>query len=162
LGLISLLSGRGDRESTVRFGLSPEELGVIIHQLPHHPVEFIRRGASEDSQYSNSNGSSNNKLVRIAPQANNNSGVVSFVLDYEKDGVTGVGPEGPFEVHVQLGEFQVIHELMRTSIPIVTGWSTLLESGVQHAMQQAVEEQKGGSIPNPSSKIYDYQGGLPF
>lgn len=119
---------------TVRFGLSPEELGVIIDQLPHYPVELIRRLQAEDGAMD-----ATNKIIRIAPPVNNN-GMVSFVFDYERDGVTGVGPEGPYDVQVPLGEFRVIQELMRSSIPVVTGWSALVEHGVQSAIEQALNE----------------------
>jgi hypothetical protein len=122
---------------TVRFGLSPEELGVIVDQLPHHSVEFVRRlGANEATI------DASNKLIRIDPPLLNkaNNGMFSFVFDYERDGVNGVGPQGSYDVQVPLGEFTVLHELMRSSIPVVTGWSALLDCGIQSAMEQAMNE----------------------
>jgi hypothetical protein len=137
---------------TVRFALSPEEVGVITDQLPHHPVEFIRRMQSDQTMHD----TSHNKLIRIAPLDN---ATFSFVFDYEKDGVTGVGPEGPYEVHLQLGEFVVLKELMRTSIPVLTGWSPLVESGMKHAVEQAIRESGGSSNDGYRDGP---PGGLPF
>lgn len=137
---------------TVRFALSPEEVGIITDQLPHHPVEFIRRMQADNTTLHDP---SNNKLIRIAPLENT---AFSFVFDYEKDGVTGVGPEGPYEVHVQLGEFVVIKELMRTSIPVLTGWGPLVDCGVNYAVEQAIREAGG----NANDGYRDNHGTLPF
>ncbi|GKY94162.1 hypothetical protein MPSEU_000382300 [Mayamaea pseudoterrestris] len=138
-------NGRGEPTKTVRFGLSPEELGILVDQLPHHSVELMRRPSTDET-------SSNNKLFRVAP---NNNGMFSFAFDYERDGVTGVGPEGPFAVQVPLGEFTVLHELMKSSIPVVTGWSALLEAGTRAAMDQAMREHGNGGNMN-------YRDSVPF
>ena len=124
-------------------------MGVMVDQLPHHPVEFVRRVVDD---------SSSNKLIRISPAANDSTSV-SFVFDYERDGVTGVGPEGPHEVLVQLGEFNVIQELVRSSIPVVTGWSALVDSGIDAALEQAIEESEGGGS---NGQGYDYRSTVPF
>jgi len=71
--------------------------------------------------------------------------MVSYKIDYEKDGVGGQNPtlaggaSGPLEVVTQLGEHQVMMEIMRYSIPALTGWSMMLDA----AMQRSLDEARG-------------------
>ena len=137
-------TGGFTRDNQIRFGLSPEELGLMLDQLPEHPVEFVRRAPKAD-EYSMSGSVSSDmaeKVLRITP---GESGMVSYKIDFEKDGVGGQTPAfaevalGPLEVVTQLGEHQVMMEIMRYSIPVLTGWSTMLET----AMKRSVDEARG-------------------
>ena len=101
-------------------------------------------------------------MLRITPRE---AGCVSFTIDFELNGVGGQSPNAPpvvdgedsvstperpatttpLEVVVQLGEFQVMRELMRTSIPVLTGWSTMVDIAMQRTMDQA--QQSGYNNP---------------
>lgn len=127
------------RSSQLRFGLSPEEVGFMLHQLPENEVEFVRTTPTTNS----TTDALPEKVLKITP---GEAGQFSFAVDFEKDGVGGqvVGTAeaalGPLEVVVQLGEYQVIRELMQTSIPILTGWSTQLNLAMSSSIQLAISE----------------------
>jgi hypothetical protein len=138
--------GGVNRDSQLRFGLSPEEVGLILDQIPNHPVELARRvpPAGENGGVAYGGGSNDDmpdKVLRITPGP---GGSVSFRIDYEKDGVGGQSPaygeehaSGPLEVTAQLGEVQVVREIIRTSIPALVGWTTMLEVAMRKSIEDA-------------------------
>jgi hypothetical protein len=142
---VSPILGGVNRDSQLRFGLSPEEVGLILDQLPNHPVELARRVPPGGENGQGSMGvmieDTPDKVLRITPGA---GGSVSFRIDYEKDGVGGQIPAygedhaaGPLEVTAQLGEVQVVREIIRSSIPVLVGWNTMLEVAMQKSMDDA-------------------------
>lgn len=114
----------------------------MLHQLPENEVEFVRATPSTTGE------ALPEKVLKITP---GEAGQFSFAVDFEKDGVGGqvVGTAeaalGPLEVVVQLGEYQVIRELMQSSIPILTGWTTQLNLAMSNSIQMAMS-------PAPSSQ----------
>jgi hypothetical protein len=89
------------------------------------------------------------KVLRITP---GQGGMVSFKVDFERDGVGGQQPggenstnefSGPMEVVVQAGEYQVIHSIIQSSLPTLVGWSTCLDVAMQHSITYAI--QSGGN-----------------
>jgi hypothetical protein len=95
------------------------------------------------------------KVLRITP---GEGGSVSFLVDHELNGVSVAPPQqpvssspdnvvysatssstpkptGPLVVVTQLGEFQVIRELLRSSIPVLVGWNTMVEIAMQRSLE---------------------------
>jgi hypothetical protein len=180
--LFFILSGKlsREKESQLRFGLSAEEVGLMLDQLPANIVEFSRRpptttgyaGATQQSEFGAIAATNTNtadmpdKVFRITP---GEGGSVSFLIDHELNGVSVPPPSstasvsndyavvsasssttttttsGPLEVVVQLGEFAVIKELLRSSIPVLVGWNTMVEI----AMQRSFESMQNGNTNYP-------------
>lgn len=146
----------------VRFGLAAEEIGLLLRQLPRNePVEFTRRPAPNESLYDGP--SVPHKVCKIIPAtAEENTGTVDFIIDFEVDGVGGQqilqssittgNPQGPLQVTMQAGEVQVALEIMRTSLPVLVGWSTQQSIAVQKCVDDAVGGGGGGGGHDP----YDF------
>jgi hypothetical protein len=141
-------------ETQIRFSLSPSEAGLLLHQLPDYPVELVRRlpvpGEAPGSAVVY-NTEMPNKVLRVTPR----DGVeFVFTVDYEKDGVGGQhpslssteAPPGPLEVVVQVGDYQVLREILRSSIPALTGFSTLMDVAVQKVIHDAIRNSRGGQF----------------
>jgi Whirly transcription factor len=144
------------RERQVRFGLSPEEVGLVLDQLPEHQVELTRqppRNSNDFSAVSQPLGAT--KVLTLTPQG---GGVVVFKMQLDDDdssfaqNVTG-GNARAMEVSVQLGEYQVMRHLMLSSIPVLVGW----QQQVEIALQRSVDGAKRGQ-GHPSSNYND----IPF
>jgi hypothetical protein len=162
----SHILGGVNRDSQLRFGLSPEEVGLILDQLPNHPVELARRVPPGGENGHGSIGGvmsedTPDKVLRITPGA---GGSVSFRIDYEKDGVGGQSPaygedhsSGPLEVTAQLGEVQVVREIIRSSIPALVGWTTMLEV----AMRKSIDDARNNS-PDFGGNHGGNGGNVPF
>lgn len=139
-----------DRDAVIRFALSPEEVGLLMHQLPRQQmVEFVRRPASPDGVVANSSSFATNaphKVCRVIPSEADGS--VNWVLDLEVDGVgSQPGPAGlqvPLSVAAQAGEVQVMLQLFRTSLPVLAGWSTLMDVAMEKTKVDALEGVAGG------------------
>jgi hypothetical protein len=94
------------------------------------------------------------KVLRMTP---GDGGIISFKIDYEKNGVGGQSPaygggehaSGPLEVTAQLGEVQVVREIMRSSIPALVGWTTMLEVAMRKSLEDARNNSPdfGGPVP---------------
>lgn len=147
-----LLVGGVNRENQLRFGLSPEEAGLILDQIPQFPVSLSRRTSSGDygGAISSETDDIPSKVLHVTPGA---GGVVSFKIDFELNGVGGQTPvgnstdaAGPLEVTAQLGEVQVMREIMRTSMPVLVGWTTMMEIALQRSCDTACSE--AGNYPN--------------
>lgn len=75
----------------VRFGLSAEEVGLFLSQLPQYGIELCRNVAS-GADYSGGGAVSNDmpdKVLHITP---GEGAAVRFQLDYVRDGVGGQSP----------------------------------------------------------------------
>lgn len=124
-------------ENIVRFALGPDEVGLTVDQLPDNEVEFSRITMMGNEV--SSTDVMPDKVVRMTPLE---GGGVSFKLDFEMNGVGGQTFEkdgaghitGPFEVVGQRGEVIVMRELMRTSIPALSGWSTMFNIAIENAV----------------------------
>jgi hypothetical protein len=136
---------------------------LILDQLPDHPVELSRRvpsGGDNNGMMITSSVTDEtpDKVLRLIPGV---GGSVTFKIDYEKNGVGGQSPlygednaSGPLEVTAQLGEVQVVREIIRSSIPALVGWTTMLNV----AMQKSLDDAQNVGTGN------DYSGGsdVPF
>lgn len=160
--------GGFNRDAQIRFGLSPEEAGFLLHQLPDNVVEFVRRTPSDSTTSGSVAADLPEKVLRITP---GEGGQFSFKVDYEKDGVGGqtvVGsdaPLGPLEVVAQLGEYVVIMELIKCSLPSLTGWDVQLNLAMQNSVNIAVRSSTGnfdsGGYSRPVTQKAD-DSDLPF
>ena len=144
--------GGFDREAQIRFGLSAEEVGFLLHQLPDNEVEFVRRLPAETPGMTITD--MPEKVLRITP---GEGGQFTFKIDYEKDNVgsqsigNSTEPLGPLEVVAQLGEYAVLRELMKASIPSLIGWDVQTNLSMQNAMNMAIHA--GGSpVNSPRSR----------
>ena len=148
-------TGGVNRESQLRFGLSPEEVGFLLHQLPDNEVELCRKiGAYTTNTPGQIADDLPDKVMRITPKE---GGQFLFLIDFEKDGVGGQSPDlnpplGPLEVTCQLGEWQVMQQLMQASIPALVGWDAQLKLGQQNMVDAAV--QGGPYQGGPATSVY--------
>lgn len=87
--------GRYAWTERVRFALSPEEMGLLVNQLPHYKVEFSRvqsvRGEGDDPYGTAITPDAPEKVLTVEP---GELGAINFTIDYVKDGVGGQLP-GP-------------------------------------------------------------------
>jgi len=97
-----------------------------------------------------SDGSSNSrsfgeKIMRLTPS---DGGVVSFRVEASDgattDSITSDDGKQALQVDIQLGEFEVIREIMRSSIPLLVGWTTQATIAVQKNVDDAVNQAGGG------------------
>lgn len=122
----------------------------MLDQLPHHDVEFIRSIPPYSGGPAAAVGSPD-KIFRASPGP---GGTVTFRVEFDQEGAADQSNgEVPLEVTVQLGEFTVMKELLRTSVPILIGWSTLIEFAVQ---RNTAEIQGANDFPNAGGSM------LPF
>ena len=132
-----------DRESTIRFGLSAEEVGLLLHQLPQqNAVELTRRPAPSEAGYESP--SVPQKVCQITPIPE--TAAIKFSVDFHVDGVGGQmlqNVQGPLSVEMQAGEVQVVLEIMRTSLPTLVGWSTMQSI----ALEKSVRDAQGAGGP---------------
>jgi hypothetical protein len=148
----------------------------MLDQLPSNIVEFSRRPATLTGQpeFGGNTTDVPDKVLRITP---GEGGSVSFLIDHELNGVSVAPPAskvsgtafsavtsetsstitttGPLVVVAQLGEFIVIRELLRSSIPILVGWNTMVEI----AMQQRTLENMQNNSSTSSHGGGGYGGG---
>jgi hypothetical protein len=71
---------------SIRFGLSVEELGLLVNQLPHYKVEFCRVQQASSLQQGVMEP---DKVLTVEP---GELGAVNFTIDYILDGVGGQAP----------------------------------------------------------------------
>jgi hypothetical protein len=129
----------------LKFGLSPEEVGLIIDQLPEHQVEMARRPppiTSSGDFPSVTQPTSDQKVMTLTPRG---GGVVAFKIHDE------AGGSEPLEVLVQLGEFRVMLQLMKSSIPVLVGWETQVEVALEKAVDTAKRGRDALSSSNAAS-----------
>lgn len=167
--------GRINRDSHIRFALSPEECGLLIAQLKKdQKVEFLRRS------YAAENGGSGQMQMQTDPPDKvmyatpGQGGMTSFKVDFEKDGVGGQeqinsrGPMmGPLEVVVQTGELQVMLAIIEKSVVELTGWTTLLDIAMKRHFNELLKDGSGynNSSGGGGGSQYgssDDNGGVPF
>ena len=139
----------------LRFGLSPEEIGLVVARLKcGQSVELNRQLRPEGGMsYDDDNMGSIMKVFRAEPLP---SGSIRMACDYEMDGRGGQNApnanesRGPLGIELLVGESQVIQSIMEYSIPRLTGWSTMLDQSMEYAF-------RGSSVPNP----HNYNSGGP-
>jgi Whirly transcription factor len=151
------------REKQVRFGLSPEEVGLVLDQLPEHQVELTRlppRSSNDFSAVSQPSGAT--KVLTLTPQG---GGVIAFKMQLDDNDGSYVphstgGNARAMEVAVQLGEYQVMRHLMLSSIPVLVGWQQQVEIALQRSIDSARRGQGQGH--HPSSNYSSSMNDVPF
>jgi hypothetical protein len=127
--------------------LSAEEIGFLLDQLPQQQVEFSRRLMTNTT-----GGDVPDKVMRITPAE---GGQFSFLVDFQLNGAGGHvvdnNVSGPLEVVAQLGEFQVMRELMQRTIPVLVGWETQLQFAMDWALQDAYRTAQTSPQQSPNS-----------
>jgi hypothetical protein len=126
-------TGKGIPDKSLRFALSPQETGLLIDQARNETVEFSRTGFPPNVV---------DKVFRVNPH---DAGAVEFQIDYETEGRGGQNPtdrpdlEGiaPLGIVFQRGEYVVIRELMRNSIPSIANWDFMLRMQVEFTIAEA-------------------------
>mmetsp|Transcript_5647 Transcript_5647/g.8233 ORF Transcript_5647/g.8233 Transcript_5647/m.8233 type:complete len:274 (+) Transcript_5647:110-931(+) len=131
----------------VRFALDSSEVGLMVSQLPHNPVEWARPPAGHnsfglaDTPEGGMNTGMPDKVLSIEPQE---GARVKFTLDFKKDGVGGQDPLAPMEVTAEAGEFEVMRSIMQTSLPFLSGWQTLMEVGTKYELEGNLRQPSPG------------------
>ena len=131
----------------ISFALSPEELGLLTTQIPFHPVTFTRElkayssGMNNDRYASISDDESVSKTLTIIPVE---GAAISFEIDYKKNGVGGQIPPAnlnenyddlaPLNIVVQTGEWEVLRLAVQESIPLLIGWTKLMDVALNNAV----------------------------
>lgn len=170
--LTTFLTGTVSRYDQLRFSLSAEESGLLIDQIPKTDVELFRIPSNSPG------GNSENapeKILRVIPDI---SGQVLFRIEYtSKNGGDGglssnniEAAPTPLEVKVQLGEYQVMKQIILSSLPTLVGWTTMMEVAVRQNENDALNSSSytyGQDQNNYRStgKRYDEgnsRGSLPF
>ena len=133
-------AGRVDRDNIIRFALSAEETALILDQIPENDVEFSRMGRTVGDP---------EKVFRVEPTFDGNGKIV-FSVDFELDNIGGHSPDlsssegpGPLTVAVPPGEFVVLSELMRTTIPDMLSWSNMMDIAVNDRIKEC-QKSTGG------------------
>jgi Whirly transcription factor len=148
-------------EKQIRFALSPEEVGLVLDQLPEHQVELTRQPPRISKDFSAvSQPSGVTKVLTLTPQG---GGVVTFKMQVDdSDGSYVPHPTGgnarAMEVAVQLGEYQVMRHLMLSSIPVLVGW----QQQVEIALQRSIDSARRGPGHGHSSSNYSSMNDVPF
>lgn len=113
----------------------------------------------ELSRSSNTTEEIPDKILRISPEYDS----VSFVFDYELHGVGGQSPDGgqseapgPLRVVAGSGEFVVLQELMKETIPTLIGWPHMMDISLVNKVEAAQRDAIGN--PPPRGGFHD----LPF
>ena len=126
-----------NRDTVVRFGLSAEEVGLLLHQLPlDQPIELMRKPTSDESLYDGP--TAPQKVFRIVPSPG--LATIEWTVDFEIDGVGGQAMQNNVQgqtVTMQAGEVQIAMEIMRSSLPTLVGWTTMQDIAVQKAVTDA-------------------------
>lgn len=142
------VDGSVSRNEQLRFSLSPEESGLLIDQIPKSDVELFRL---PNTAPGGNLVSGPGKILRVVPGA---SGQVSFQLEYSTRN-TSVGglssndieeptqttPLGPLEVTVQLGEYQVMKQIILSSLPTLVGWTSMMEVALRQSVSDALKSR---------------------
>lgn len=64
---------------------------------------------------------------------------------------------GPLEIILMAGEYQVVKSIIEYSIPRLVGWSTMLDSAMEEAIDRASKQDNG-----PYNNQGGSGGGVPF
>jgi hypothetical protein len=64
---------------------------------------------------------------------------------------------GPLEIILMAGEYQVVKSIIEYSIPSLVGWSTMLDSAMEEAINGASNQDNG-----PYNSRGGSGGGVPF
>lgn len=90
----------------VRFGLSAEEVGLLVNQLPHYKVEFSRLPPGVGGDEYSGGAVSNDMPEKVLTVEPGELGAINFTIDYVRDGVGGQSPG-----HGQNGKVRVFEAL---------------------------------------------------
>eukprot|EP00527_Entomoneis_sp_CCMP2396_P008401 CAMPEP_0198147714 /NCGR_PEP_ID=MMETSP1443-20131203/37414_1 /TAXON_ID=186043 /ORGANISM="Entomoneis sp., Strain CCMP2396" /LENGTH=254 /DNA_ID=CAMNT_0043812161 /DNA_START=166 /DNA_END=930 /DNA_ORIENTATION=+ len=142
-----------DKEAAARFALSAEEVGLLLDQIPNNTVEFFRKPRVQGIEYNNvvdddvSENTTPEKALRVIP---GDAGLVTFKCDFELNGIGGQKSmsgetHGPMEATVQLGEFIVMREIMRSAIPLLVGWETMTKIAMDRTLENAIHQGNTGN-----------------
>lgn len=127
-------------DQQIQMALSVEEVGLIVNQLPAHPVELSRSGSQgEGGTAEGMMTGVPDKVLTISP---GEGAMVTFALDYVLDGVGGQisqldtnSVNAPMEVIAQAGEFEVVKLILQQSIPYLVGWPSMMDIAVGNAVR---------------------------
>lgn len=135
----------------ISFALKPEEMGLLINQIPIYPVSFTRTLVADVGGGMNgmdggrydmvSDDDSVFKTLTVSPIE---GAAISFQIDYVKNGIGGQVPPlnsternyecAPLDLNVQAGEWECLKLTAQKAIPLLTGWESLMEIAIKDAM----------------------------
>eukprot|EP00550_Attheya_septentrionalis_P009154 CAMPEP_0198286752 /NCGR_PEP_ID=MMETSP1449-20131203/5731_1 /TAXON_ID=420275 /ORGANISM="Attheya septentrionalis, Strain CCMP2084" /LENGTH=276 /DNA_ID=CAMNT_0043984541 /DNA_START=142 /DNA_END=972 /DNA_ORIENTATION=+ len=129
----------------IRLALSVEEIGLVINQLPHFPVEISRPLYAGQDDDTNSHFSGSGPVIGDMPEKvfkaiPGEGATITLSIDYVKDGIGGQygedGKTAPIEITVQVGEFEVMKSILKESIPFLTGFTALMKLSEEREIAQ--------------------------
>jgi hypothetical protein len=129
-----------DRQS---IALSPEEIGLIISQLPDLGVQIAREGRDgSDAQSDKRPG----KVLTVVPS-------VDSSISFELASVDEFGNNKSMEMIMEAGEYEVIKSVWRAALPSLTGFDTILKMAVDASLRQALDKSgsaysRGEDVPS--------------
>ena len=115
-----------------RIDLSPDEIGLLLSQLPNYPVEILREGTYDSDSTASSLQSSTDQVTKVFTAAPMSGARVCF--KYNLDNTL---PDSilPLEVIVHAGEWEVMRSLMQESLPHLLGWHIMMDINLQNAVK---------------------------
>ena len=167
-------TGKYQWNDSVHFRMTVEEIGFILSQVPNsYQVEICRKGYYDYDNDNNDNDDEDmdrykgiiqtdvpDKVLTITPQAGSS---VLFKADMVLNGNGGQSSppssiQYPLIVHVQAGEFEVMKELLRFSIPHLTGWNVMMNISTDAALHRCKDASKitNTNSTTSSSKLQSY------
>lgn len=126
------------------FGLSVEEIGLLIAHIPHQPLKISRNlGVNSNDEGGMKNGKYDSvsttedlgrKVLSIVPEEY----AITFSIDYVGDNlgahsqITG----DAMEVAIQAGEWEIVKSTLKESIPYFLGWNQMMDIATTSAMNE--------------------------
>ncbi len=136
----------------ISFALKPEEMGLLINQIPIYPVSFTRTLFADVQNVGDGNGmdggrydmvSDDDSVFKTMTVRPVDGAAISFQIDYIKNGIGGQVPPlnsternyecAPLDLNVQAGEWECLKLTAQKAIPLLIGWESLMEVAMKDA-----------------------------
>eukprot|EP00555_Chaetoceros_dichaeta_P012112 CAMPEP_0198261038 /NCGR_PEP_ID=MMETSP1447-20131203/9843_1 /TAXON_ID=420782 /ORGANISM="Chaetoceros dichaeta, Strain CCMP1751" /LENGTH=178 /DNA_ID=CAMNT_0043948825 /DNA_START=214 /DNA_END=750 /DNA_ORIENTATION=- len=142
-------------DEQIYFGLSVEEIGLLISHVPHQPLKLSRNlGTDWNNDESGINDrkydsvSANNEPGRKVLSVTPGEFAINFSIDYIEDGMgtqaQTTAEKGasfvPMEVAMQAGEWEVAKSLLKESIPHLLGWNYMMDIATKSAVDDVTKK----------------------
>jgi len=140
-------------DEQIFFGLSVEEIGMLISHVPHQPLKLSRNlgkdwnneTVTNDGKYDSvSTNESGRKVLSVTP----GEYAINFSIDYLEDGMNAQAQieteKGasfvPMEVAMKAGEWEVTKSILKESIPYLLGWNYMMDIATTTAVNDATKK----------------------
>jgi len=132
-------------DQQIYFGLSVEEIGLLISHVPHQPLKLSRNLGTDwnndesginDRKYDSvsANNEPGRKVLAVTP----GEFAINFHIDYVDAPAETATEKGasfvPMEVDMQAGEWEVVKSILKESIPNLLGWNYMMDIATKNAV----------------------------